>query len=170
MYFARSSAVRFSAYLVTGVLLLLLSIAHAFADEPFVLVPAPGKVVVDGKSNDWDLSGAYGPVSFDSEFLGKYDATFYGMYDKDALYLLFHVHDLSPMVNKGIVEEGNYWWGDAIEVRFSLNAADGVPPRQDSADIRPPRRTMEPVPRYPRARPRRGCVTLNPSRRERRSG
>lgn len=115
---------------------LLCATLQALADEPFVLVPAPGKVVIDGKADDWDLSGAYGPVSFDSEFLGKYDATFYGMYDSSNLYLFFHVHDQTPLVNKGIVEEGNYWWGDSIEVRFSLNAADGVPPKQNSADIR----------------------------------
>ncbi len=121
---------------IACIVILLCAMLHALADEPFVLVPAPGKVVIDGKADDWDLSGAYGPVSFDSEFLGKYDATYYGMYDSTNLYLFFHVHDLTPMINKGIVEEGNYWWGDSLEVRFSLNAADGVPPKQDSADIR----------------------------------
>ena len=117
-------------------LALALAASVACAYEPFVLVPAPGKVVINGKLDGWDLSGGYGPVTFDPEFLGKTDATFYGMYDKDNLYLLIRAHDPTPLINRGIVEEGNYWSGDAIEVRFSLDPKDGVPPRDDSDSIR----------------------------------
>lgn len=117
-------------------LVLLLVASAAFAYEPFVLVPAPGKVIVDARSNDWDLSGAYGPVTFDPEFLGKTDATFWGMYDQDNLYLYVRAHDPTPLINRGIVEEGNYWSGDSIEVRFSLDAKDGVPPPNDSPSVR----------------------------------
>jgi len=121
---------------VGAAVLLLFAASSALADEEFVLVPAPGNVAVDGKSDDWDLSGAYGPVSFDGEFLDRYDVTFYGMYDDDNLYLFFHAHDATPLVNRGIVEEGNYWSGDSIEVRFSIDPNDGVPPPQQSQNIR----------------------------------
>jgi len=104
--------------------------------EPFEFVPAPGKVVIDGKLDDWDLSGAYGPVSFDAEYVGKNDVIFYGMYDKERVYFGFHVNDPDPLINRGIVEEGNYWLGDSIEIRFSVNPKDGVPPAQDSSYIR----------------------------------
>jgi len=116
--------------------LLCLTLPLCDADEPFEIVPAPGKVVIDGKLDDWDLSGAYGPVSFDAEYLGRNDATFHGMYDADNLYLAFHVHDPDPLVNKGTVEDGNYWLGDSIEVRLSVNPKDGVPPPQDSPSVR----------------------------------
>lgn len=125
---------RIRPWLIVAVL--LLATAAAMAYEPFVIVPAPGKVVVDGKSGDWDLSGAYGPVTFDSEFLGQTDATFYGMYDDTNLYLLVHANDPTPLINKGIVEEGNYWSGDSIEIRFSLDPKDGVPPVNTSPSIR----------------------------------
>lgn len=124
--------------------LLALCLRRAAGDEKnqvFQIVPAPGKVTVDGKLDEWDKSGAYGPVTFDPEFLGVNDATFYGMYDKENLYLGFRVHDPNPLLNHGTVEDGNYWLGDSIEVRFSLNPADGVPPhghgfRNDTPDIR----------------------------------
>ena len=62
-------------------------------------VPVPGKVVIDGKLDDWDLSGQIlmYVISETSEMQG---ARFALMYDQDALYISGDVRDASPMMNR----------------------------------------------------------------------
>jgi len=61
-------------------------------------VPAPGKVVIDGKLDDWDLSGQIEMFVIQAT-RGTMNAKFAVMYDADALYLGADVNDPSPMMN-----------------------------------------------------------------------
>jgi hypothetical protein len=62
------------------------------------IVPAPGKVVIDGNLKEWDMSGAVDLFLDDSsrETMSVQGAY---MYDKDALYVGGRVKDPTPMMN-----------------------------------------------------------------------
>ena len=55
-------------------------------------VPAPGKVTIDGKLGDWDLSGQIEMFVVQAT-RGTMNAKFAVMYDADALYLGADVND-----------------------------------------------------------------------------
>src|SRR5476651_843337 len=62
-------------------------------------VPVPGKVTIDGKLDDWDLSGQVF-MCYDIETLKDvYSAKVAAMYDADNLYLSIHWADQTPMGN-----------------------------------------------------------------------
>ena len=82
------------------------------------VLPAPGPVKVDGKFDDWDLTGgifACGDVENSS---GTFGVWFHAMYDKDRLYLLARWVDKTPMNNPGS-SKGDYGFrGDCLQVRL----------------------------------------------------
>jgi hypothetical protein len=84
----------------------------------FSVLPAPGKVVIDGKFNDWDLTGgvfACGDVENMREKMGVW---FYAMYDDENLYLLARVVDDSPMNNPGQTVADYGFAGDSMQIRW----------------------------------------------------
>ena len=91
-------------------------------------VPAPGKIVIDGKLDDWDLSPQV-EMFVMSETRENQNAKFSLMYDAEALYISGDVRDDSPMMNRNdpLVNGHNGWSADACQVRFSLDPADGYP-------------------------------------------
>jgi len=84
-------------------------------------VPAPGKVTVDGKLNDWDASGEILACPDVSQELDTHAARVAAMYDKDMLYLSFRFADETPLVNhidpRSAPGEG--WRGDSVEIRMA---------------------------------------------------
>ncbi|MFZ2654470.1 MAG: hypothetical protein WAX69_06100, partial [Victivallales bacterium] len=97
-------------------------------------VPAPGKVVIDGKLNDWDLSGEI-LMCYDLEtLLNKYSSRAAAMYDKDYLYLSFRIKDPTPMlshVNPGVQPTqsvGDGWRSDCVQLRLWADPEKGVGP------------------------------------------
>jgi hypothetical protein len=82
------------------------------------VLPAPGPVKVDGKFDDWDLTGgifACGDVENSSATFGVW---YHAMYDKDRLYLLARWVDKTPMNNPGS-SKGDYGFrGDCLQVRL----------------------------------------------------
>ncbi len=83
------------------------------------VVPAPGKVTIDGKLDDWDLSGAILMV-LDESSKESYSVRGAMMYDKDYLYIGARVKDPTPMVNNYSFggEVNMAWNADAIQLRF----------------------------------------------------
>jgi len=78
-------------------------------------VPAPGKVVLDGKLDDWDLSGEI-LMCYDLEsLLDIHSARAAATYDKDYLYVSFRIKDPTPMVNHA-PQDG--WRSDSVQVYF----------------------------------------------------
>src|SRR4051794_26803617 len=55
-------------------------------NEGFLVVPAPGKVVIDGAVSDWDWSGRAWMFA-DASIRERYSAEVAAMWDKENLYL-----------------------------------------------------------------------------------
>jgi hypothetical protein len=90
------------------------------------VLPATGKVSVDGKTDDWDLSGgvfACGDVENQRE---RFAVWVHAMYDDQALYVLARWTDQTPLNNPGQAEGSYGFAGDCLQVRFifSPNTAD----------------------------------------------
>jgi len=96
-------------------------------------VPRPGKVTVDARLDDWDLSGQVHlyVIRATSEMQS---ARFALMHDAEALYVSAVVRDPSPMMNRHDpwVDGHKAWDADACQFRMVLDAAQGWPVRQSS--------------------------------------
>ncbi|MBE2204719.1 MAG: hypothetical protein IAE94_10310 [Chthoniobacterales bacterium] len=86
------------------------------------VLPAPGKVVIDGKDDDWDLSAGIWSYN-DPTLVNKYSVWTHLMWDDKGVYLLARYHDLSPMKNatrgKDFMQS---WKADAFQGRVVLDA------------------------------------------------
>jgi hypothetical protein len=86
------------------------------------IVPAPGPVQVDGKLDDWDLSGAI-LMCIDEASKAAYQIRVAMMYDKEHVYISGAWKDPTPMVNQYAFDGdvGSAWNADAIQMRFVSN-------------------------------------------------
>ncbi|HUU95292.1 MAG TPA: hypothetical protein VM487_06110, partial [Phycisphaerae bacterium] len=91
-------------------------------------VPAPGKIRIDGKLDDWDLSGQLFMYVV-QETSEMQSARFAMMYDDDALYLSGIVRDPSPMMNRHdpTVDPEKAWDADVCQIYMCLDPALGYP-------------------------------------------
>jgi len=87
-----------------------------------VAVPTPGKVVIDGKLDDWDLNGTIYSCP-DTQSFTKMAAVYSAaMYDADGLYISCRWIDPTPMANMvdpdepGRADRG--WCSDCLQVRI----------------------------------------------------
>lgn len=96
--------------------------------DRLVAVPAANAVRIDGRLDDWDLSGAIESV-YDPALVDRFAATLAAMYDREAIYLAAHVVDDTPLVNlhDPRVEPDKAWDGDAIQVRLATDPAMPYP-------------------------------------------
>ncbi|MEI6518602.1 MAG: FlgD immunoglobulin-like domain containing protein [bacterium] len=92
------------------------------------VVPAPGKVVIDDKLDDWDLSGEILTYEF-LETAEKRHARTAMMYDADNLYITVTFRDDTPMMNmvNGKVDKSRGWDSDAYQVRLVNDPGVGYP-------------------------------------------
>ncbi|MCM8785769.1 MAG: hypothetical protein NC827_04285 [Candidatus Omnitrophica bacterium] len=92
------------------------------------VVPTPGKVVIDGKLDDWDLSGQLF-IYVVPETSQMQSAKFAAMYDREALYLSAIVKDTTPMMNRHdpFVEPDRGWDADSCQFRIVLDPSIGYP-------------------------------------------
>ncbi len=91
------------------------------------IVPAPGKVSVDGRLNEWDRSGQIFLCTDLELQKERRSAHAMGMYDSEALYLALDVRDPTPLHNPVNPNEqpGQGWRGDCLQVRLAIPADDG---------------------------------------------
>jgi len=91
-------------------------------------VPAPGKVTIDGKLDDWDLSGQI-EMYVVAEGKETQGAKFALMYDKEALYISGEVRDTSPMMNRHdpAVSGKLGWDADSCQFRLTLDSSKPYP-------------------------------------------
>ena len=81
------------------------------------VLSAGGAVKIDGKSQDWDLSGGIficGDVENTRE---QYALWLHTMYDQDNLYFLCRWIDATPLNNPGNSAANNGWDGDCMQLR-----------------------------------------------------
>ncbi len=92
------------------------------------VVPAPGKVVIDDKLDDWDLSGEILTYEF-METAEKRHARTAMMYDAENLYITVSFRDDTPMMNmvNGKVDKSRGWDSDAYQLRLLNDTAIGYP-------------------------------------------
>ncbi len=91
-------------------------------------VPAPGKVAVDGKLDDWDLSGQV-LMSYDIETLRDvYSAQVAMMHDAENFYVSLHWKDPIPMGNNHHPrhQANKGWAGDSVQLRFKTDRISHV--------------------------------------------
>ncbi len=82
------------------------------------ILPAPGRIVVDGKFDDWDLTGGVFTTGDAENLRDKLATWFHAMYDSENLYLLTRWLDETPMGNLG-TSKGDYGFaGDCLQVRI----------------------------------------------------
>ncbi len=90
-------------------------------------LPVPGAgagakaVVIDGKFDDWDLSGGMFICNNVEKDREQFSAWVHLMYDAEHLYLLARVTDRHPMANGGIVGSDNGFGNDCWQFRFITN-------------------------------------------------
>lgn len=86
-------------------------------------VPVPGRVVIDGMLDDWDLSGQV-LICYDVERLKDvYSGRVAMMYDDSALYVSVHWKDPVPMGNTHDphFQAGKGWAGDCLQLRIKTD-------------------------------------------------
>ena len=95
-------------------------------NSEMTVVPAPGQVVVDGKTDDWDLSA--GVWSYNTPtVVGKFSVWTHMMWDQKGVYFLARYNDLSPMQNAARGKDfANSWRADCYQARviFDDRTAD----------------------------------------------
>ena len=97
----------------------LASVALATETENLgiAVLPAPGKVVVDGKCDDWDLSGGIFICGDVENMRDKFAVWFHAMHDAENLYLLARWTDETPLNNPGQIAGSYGFAGDCLQVR-----------------------------------------------------
>ena len=92
------------------------------------VVPSPGKVKVDGKLGDWDLSGQIEMYVLRAT-AEMQSAKFAMMYDADALYVSAEIRDPTPLMNRHdpLVDPHMAWDADVCQLRFMLDPKAGYP-------------------------------------------
>ena len=118
----RKSCLCYAAWLVAAPASLLLAytaITNKTDHTEIHVVPAPGKVTVDGDLKDWDLSGAI-LMFVDEASKGAYSVRGAMMFDADHLYVGGQLKDPTPMVNNYTFggEVAMSWNADAIQIRL----------------------------------------------------
>jgi DNA-binding beta-propeller fold protein YncE len=89
------------------------------------ILPAPGPVVVDGASGDWDLSGGIFCCGDVENQRSQFGTWFHAMYDAENLYLLARFVDPTPLNNPGQVEGDYGFAGDCLQFRLIVGAGAG---------------------------------------------
>ena len=92
------------------------------------VVPRTKPVTVDGKLDDWDLSGQI-LICVTQESSEMQSAKVAMMYDDQALYVCGELRDPSPMMNKHDpkVDADRAWDADAFQLRMALDPKMGFP-------------------------------------------
>ena len=108
---------------------LLPSTAGATATLNFGIhaVPRPGPVAIDGKLDDWDLSGRVLICSDVESKRDLYSGEVAFMYDADNLYCSVHFKTPKPMVNVHNPKTDTFGWaGDCLQLRIVTDKITNV--------------------------------------------
>lgn len=105
--------------------------------KQFYVVPAAVAVTIDGRLDDWDLSGQIEMFVVEGTRAAQH-AKIAAMYDAEAFYLSGEIADASPLMNRHDpkVNPGRAWDADAVQFRLTLDPSVGYPVRESSFDYR----------------------------------
>jgi hypothetical protein len=84
--------------------------------------PVKTPVVVDGKLDEWDLSGTITCTKDFANLLDLESCKVAAMWDDQGIYLSFRFRDPSPMVNQidPVTMPGNGWRSDCVQLRLNM--------------------------------------------------
>ena len=85
------------------------------------ILPATGKVQIDGKIGDWDLSGGVFGCPNVEENRETAATWVHAMYDAEYLYVLARFRDPHPLNNQRTKAAGRGWNGDCFQVRLKTD-------------------------------------------------
>jgi hypothetical protein len=103
--------------LVLGTLPLLAQDGGISLNSEISVVPAPGAVVIDGKTDDWDLSAGVWSYN-DPTLVAKYSLWTHLMADDKGVYFLARYYDKSPLQNSTQGKDfSKSWRADAFQAR-----------------------------------------------------
>ncbi len=100
----------------------------------FKLFRAPGPVTIDGKFDDWDLTGSMLICSDVENYRDQYASWQCAMYDDDNLYLLSRWIDPTPLNNPGIVGADMGFQGDCLQVRVIVDSTGEAKERESKTE------------------------------------
>ena len=123
--------------MVLFVALLATAFAPALADtgrgrhKRLYVVPTPGEVTIDGKLEDWDLSGQIEMFVVEAT-RSTQSAKIAAMHDENALYLSGVVNDPNPMMNRHDpkVDPDRGWDADACQFRIVVDPEADYPVKE----------------------------------------
>ena len=109
----------------------------------FQVLPAPDRVAVDGKPDDWDLSGGVFACGNVEESASTFGVWFHAMHDAERLYLLARWVDPTPMNNPGSAKGDSGFLGDCLQARLvvapevtAASVANGGGGDKDAPEVR----------------------------------
>ena len=88
------------------------------------VLPAPGKVIVDGKTDDWDLSAGMFTCGDVENRRDTMSTWFHAMYDANNLYVLTRWNDETPLNNPGQTIADYGFRGDCLQFRIITHPDD----------------------------------------------
>ena len=103
-------------------LTLLSAVAHGeetgmSLNSQITVVPAPGKVVIDGDTSDWDLSGGVWSYNIPT-IVDKFSVWTHLMWDDQGIYFLARFADTTPLQNPTMGKDfGQSWRNDCFQAR-----------------------------------------------------
>jgi len=114
--------------LCLGLLMSLTSGGWAQQSDNHLLhaAPVPGKMVIDGKLDEWDLSGQI-EVFANYRLRNSYSAKVAAMYDRENFYLAVSWRDPTPMYNMidSNYDIGSGWKSDCLQLRLKTDMVIG---------------------------------------------
>ncbi len=107
-----------SAMILTGAYAAENMIGRQSQNEGLPVLPAPGRVTVDGNLQDWDVSGRIWCFA-DQSIRNRYSAEVAAMWDNEALYLGIQWRDPTPMYNTidPAFNPNDGWKSDSVQIR-----------------------------------------------------
>jgi hypothetical protein len=97
------------------------SLAMPTNNLEIIAVPAPGRVVVDGSLEDWDLSGSIFSCPDTDVFASTAAVRTAAMFDAEGLYVACHWVDPTPLANQTDPDEpgkaDHGWTSDCLQLR-----------------------------------------------------
>lgn len=82
------------------------------------ILPTPGKVTVDGNTDDWDLTAGVFVCSDVERLKDQYSVWYHMMWDEDNIYLLARWSDPTPLNHPGSLNGSFGFHGDCLQARF----------------------------------------------------
>jgi hypothetical protein len=128
---------------ILGMAMLAGSVAQADSGRgrhrQLYVTPAPGEVRIDGKLDDWDLSGQIEMFVIEAT-RSTMNAKIAAMYDDEAIYISGEVRDPTPMMNRHDPKTNadRAWDADAVQFRLVLDPEAAYPVQESSFQYRVP--------------------------------